>query len=224
MRDNYLFIVRKSIFANNHKIFFFFLTAFEAIITALGVYDVIIEALFGGKFESTFIYELFDSVIPQGVWDFLASPILMYVCAALALIIGTILVIDIKTYQAIFYKDRIVIRYGIIAREERQIPLTPILGVHMEQGFWGRVFDYASFVVEKVGTEDWNLEADAKIGEMNGYQGILFRVADAGAVKECLEEMIIRTRDEIAPVVGIHDGKVEKPLHDRLGKVSPIAN
>ena len=217
MRDNYLFVIKKSIFANNHKIFFFFLTAF----------DFIINALLGDKLESTFIKDVFNSVIPQEVWDFLASPtyaIVMYVCAALALIIGIIIIIDLKTYKTIFYKDRIVIKGGLISRMERQIPLTPILGVHMEQGFWGRVFDYASFVVEKVGTEDWNLEADAKIGEIGGHIGALFRVADAGAVKECLEEMIIRTRDDITSVVGNHDGRVEKPLHDRLGKVSPIAN
>jgi uncharacterized membrane protein YdbT with pleckstrin-like domain len=148
----------------------------------------------------------------------------MWVCAFIALVIGIILVIDLKTYKTIFYKDRIVIKGGLISRLERQIPLTPILGVHMEQGFWGRVFDYASFVVERVGTEDWNLEADAKIGEVNGYEGALFRVAEAAAVKECLEEMIILTKDNITAVVGNHDGKVEKPLNDRLGKIAPYAD
>ena len=217
MRDDYLFVIRKSIFANNHKIFFFFLSAM----------DFIVVALLGDFLTSQFVQEIFGLVIPPEIWNFLASPlytVVMYVCAFISLLIGIIIIIDLKTYKTIFYKDRIVIKGGLISRMERQIPLTPILGVHMEQGFWGRVFDYASFVVEKVGTEDWNLEADAKIGEIGGHIGALFRVADAGAVKECLEEMIIRTRDDITSVVGSHDGRVEKPLHDRLGKVSPIAN
>ena len=218
MRDDYLFVIRKSIFANNHKIFFFFLTAL----------DFIFNALFGDLLESTFINDIFGSVLPPAFWDFLASPayaIVMWVCAFIAILIGVIIIIDLKTYKTIFYKDRIVIKGGLIARLERQVPLTPILGVHMEQGFWGRVFDYASFVVEKVGSDDWNLEADAKIGEVNGYIGALFRVADAAAVKECLEEMIILTRDDITAVVGNHAGKVEKPLSERLGKITPtVAN
>lgn len=217
MRDDYLFVIRKSIFANNQKIFFFFLTAF----------DFIIVALLGDVLTSSFIEEIFGMVIPQAIWNFLASPaysIVMYVCAFISLLIGTIIIIDLKTYKMIFYKDRIVIQGGLIARLERQIPLTPILGVHMEQGFWGRVFDYASFVVERVGTEDWNLEADAKIGEVNGYEGALFRVADAAAVKECLEEMIIITRDDITAVVGNHAGKVEKPLSERMARIVPNAD
>ena len=213
MRDNYLFVIRKSIFANNHKIFFFFLTAF----------DFIINALLGDKLESTFIKDVFSSVIPQEVWDFLASPtyaIVMYVCAVLALIIGIIIIIDLKTYATIFYKDRIVIRYGLISRKEKQMPLTPILDVHMEQGFWGRVFDYANFTVTKVGTD--NLKDNAEIGDMNGFEGMLFRVADAGAVKECLEEMIIRTQDSITAVVGNHEGRSEKPLSVRLGDATAM--
>lgn len=214
MRDDYLFVIRKSIFANNHKIFFFFLTAL----------DFIFNALFGDLLESTFINDIFGSVLPPAFWEFLASPlyaIVMWVCAFISILIGVIIIIDLKTYKTIFYKDRIIIKGGLIARLERQVPLTPILGVHMEQGFWGRVFDYASFVVEKVGSDDWNLEADAKIGEVNGYIGALFRVADAAAVKECLEEMIILTRDDITAVVGNHAGKVEKPLAERLGKITP---
>ena len=213
MRDNYLFVVRKSIFANNHKIFFFFLAAF----------DFIINALLGDKLESTFIKDVFSSVIPQNVWDFLASPtyaVVMYVCAVLSLIIGIIIIIDLKTYVTIFYKDRIVVRYGLISRREKQMPLTPILDVHMEQGFWGRVFDYANFTVTKVGTD--NLKDNAEIGDMNGFEGIFFRVADAGAVKECLEEMIARTQDGITAVVGNHEGRTEKPLPVRLGEATPV--
>lgn len=214
MRDDYLFVIRKSIFANNHKIFFFFLSAM----------DFIVVALLGDFLTSQFVQEIFGLVIPPEIWNFLASPlytIVMYVCAFISLLIGVIIIIDLKTYKTIFYKDRIVVRGGLIARVERQVPLTPILGVHMEQTFWGRVFDYASFVVEKVGTDDWNLDADAKIGEMDAIEGALFRVAEATAVKECLEDMIIRTKDNITAVVGNHDGKVEKPLNDRLGKINP---
>ena len=223
MRDNYLFVVRKSIFANNHKIFFFFLTALECILAATGAFDAIdkvLEPLLGGKIESTFVYDLLDSVMPQAVWDFLANPLLMWCFAVLSLIIGIFIVIDLKTYAVIFYKDRIVIRYGLIDRKEKQMPLTPILDVHMEQGFWGRIFDYANFTVTKVGTD--NLKDKAEIGDMNGFEGMFFRVADAGAVKECLEEMIIRTQDDITAVVGNHEARSEKPLSVRLGDATAM--
>ena len=35
--------------------------------------------------------------------------------------------------------------------------------------------------------------------------------------------MIILTRDEITAVVGTHDGRVQKPLNERLGKIAPVA-
>ena len=222
MRDDYLFVVRKSIFANNHKIFFFFLTAL----------DFIFNALFGDLLSSTFIYDIFSSVLPEGFWGFMASPlyaVVMWVCAFISSLIGVIIIIDLKTHKTIFYNDRIVIKGGLIARWERQVPLTPILGVHMDQGFWGRVFDYASFYVHKVGDAEWDLTADGKIGDQNQHYGALFRVGDAAAVKECLEEMIILTQDDITAVVGNHSNRVGneelKPLHEQLGKIAPtVAN
>ena len=185
MRDDHLFVIQKSVFANSYKIFFFLLTGLDFIV-----------GLWVG--ESEFLFELFGSVLPAGFWAFLESPlftIITLVCAFLSFLMGAILIIYVKTYKIIFYKDRIVTRYGLISRWEKQTPLTPIVGVHMDQGFWGRVFDYATIIVEKVGDEDWDLD--------------MYRISEASAVKECLEEMIVRTRDDIQNVLGNHSSSVD---------------
>ena len=103
MRDDYLFVIRKSIFANNHKIFFFFLTAF----------DFIVNALLGDMLPSWEAGEELIAPVAPEFLDFIASPlfaIIMLVCAFISLLIGVIIIIDLKTYKMIFYKDRIVIR------------------------------------------------------------------------------------------------------------------
>ncbi len=185
MREDHLFVIQKSVFANSHKIFFFLLTGLDFIV-----------GLWVG--ESEFLFELFGTVLPQGFWAFVESPlftIITLACAALSFLMGIILIIYIKTYKIIFYKDRIVTRYGLISRWEKQTPLTPIIGVYMDQGFWGRVFDYATITVEKVGGGEWDLD--------------MYRISEASAVKECLEEMIVRTRDDIQNVLGNHSSDVD---------------
>ena len=172
---------------------------------------------------TTIFYALLgQSLTPKSpVMTILSGPIPMIVCivcSLICLLATAITIIIIKTNKAIFYKDRIVIQGGFIKRWEKQMPLTPIVGVHMQQTVFGRLFDYASFTVDKVGNDEWNLSANGKIGELTTPEGILFRVSEASAVKECLEELVMRTKQEIASVVGNHEAAGEV----RNGKVTKM--
>lgn len=204
MKEEHLFVVEKSIFANSHELFFWIGMALDFI---LGIFvSPIIAAL--GLEEGNVLNALFGSVFPQEFWYFLDGPGATYLnlaCALISAIVAVFIIINIKTYKAYFYKDHIVVKGGFIARWERQMPLTPIVAVHMDQSFFGRIFDYASFTVEKVGHDEGTLLSDGQIGDLNGPDSILFRVSEASAVKECLEEMIVRTKGEISSIVGNHE-------------------
>lgn len=218
MKDDYLFIVEKSIFANSHELFFW--AAMTLLFPLVGFWFLPTVIVGSASTPGTVFYTLFSS--QPDVLAILGSDIVKYVslgCSVISLLVAVIIVINIKTYKAVFYKDRIVIQGGFIARWEKQMPLTPIVGVHMKQTFFGRLFDYASFTVDKVGNDEWNLIADGKVGELNGPESILFRVSEASAIKECLEEMVTRTKAEIASVVGNHETAGEV----RNGKTPKIA-
>ena len=182
MGNRKLFVIEKSVIANSHKIFFFLLA---------GV-DFIVGAIVGAQLSDSFLYDLFGNILPAGFWVFLDSSAfiaLTIVCSLICFIVAAILIVYVKTYRYEFYEDRIIEKYGLIARFEKQTPMTPIIGVYMEQSFWGRIFDYATITLEKIGSTKWsNFE--------------MYRISEASAVKECLVEMISRTKDDITSVLG----------------------
>lgn len=204
MKEEHLFVVEKSIFANSHELFFWVGMTLDFI---LGIFlSPMVAAL--GLEEGNVLNDLFGTVFPREFWYFLDGPGATYLslgCALISAIVAVFIIINIKTYKAYFYKDHVVIKGGLIARWEKQMPLTPIVGVHMDQSIFGRIFDYASFTVEKVGHDEGSLLSDGKVGELNGPNSILFRVSEASAIKECLEEMIVRTKGEISSIVGNHE-------------------
>lgn len=219
MKKDYLFVVEKSIFANSHELFFWVGMTLDFI---LGIFlSPMIAAL--GLEEGNVLNDLFGAVFPREFWYFLDGPGMTYLslaCAVISAIVAVFIVISIKTYKAYFYKDHIVVKGGFIARWEKQMPLTPIVGVHMDQSIFGRIFDYASFTVEKVGHDEGTLLSDGKVGDLNGPDSILFRVSEASAIKECLEEMIVRTKGEISSIVGNHESGLSRG--NRPSSIKPV--
>lgn len=209
IRDDHLFTVEKSIFANSHLLFFW------VAVTLVGICSIWVFPIFAdlvATADGNVLNLLLGSVLTAQDLAFLKSPIITWICigfSAISVIVIIFIIINIKMYKALFYTDRIVIKGGFIARWEKQMPLTPIVGVHMDQSVFGRIFDYASFTVEKIGHDEWSLASDGKVGELNGPESILFRVSEASAVKECLEELIVRTKGEISSIMGNHETKSE---------------
>ncbi len=207
IREDHLFTVEKSIFANSHVLFFWVAWVIVAIATIWAVPLIIDRAL---TKDGNLWNALLGLYVTPELLEFVKSPILAIICGSLALIgviVAVLVVVNIKMYKAFFYTDRIVIKGGFIARWEKQMPLTPIVGVHMDQSFFGRIFDYASFTVEKIGHDEWSLASNGKVGELNGPESILFRVSEASAIKECLEELVIRTKGDISSIMGNHETK-----------------
>ena len=218
IREDHLFTVEKSIFANSHVLFFWVAWVIVAIATIWAVPLIIDRALTD---DGNLWNALLGLYVTPDLLEFAKSPILAIICGSLAfvgVIVAVFVIINIKMYKAFFYTDRIVIKGGFIARWEKQMPLTPIVGVHMDQSFFGRIFDYASFTVEKIGHDEWSLASNGKVGELNGPESILFRVSEASAIKECLEELVIRTKGDISSIMGNHETK----QGDRIASLRPI--
>jgi uncharacterized membrane protein YdbT with pleckstrin-like domain len=210
IREDHLFTVEKSIFANSHLLFFW------VAVTIVGICSIWVFPIFADLVvtaDGNVLNLLLGSLLTAQDVAFFKSPVITWICIGLSVvsvIVIIFIIINIKMYKALFYADHIVIKGGFIARWEKQMPLTPIVGVHMDQTVFGRIFDYASFTVEKIGHDEWSLASNGKVGELNGPESILFRVSEASAVKECLEELIMRTKGEISSIMGNHETKTDK--------------
>ena len=207
IRHDHLFTVEKSIFANSHQLFFWVAWVIVAI-ACIWAAPLFVERSLTD--DGNLLNALFGSFVTPELLEFMKSPVFAVICGVLAflgIVVTVFVIINIKMYKAFFFTDRIIIKGGFIARWEKQMPLTPIVGVHMDQSFFGRIFDYASFTVEKIGHDEWSLDSNGKVGELNGPESILFRVSEASAIKECLEELVIRTKGDISTIMGNHETK-----------------
>ena len=205
IRHDHLFTVEKSSFANSHVLFFW---VAWVVVSIACIWATPLFCERASTNDGNILNAFFGEIIQPETVALVQSPVFAIICGLLAfvgVVVTVFVIINIKMYKALFFTDRIVIKGGFIARWEKQMPLTPIVGVHMDQSIFGRIFDYASFTVEKVGHDEGSLLSDGKVGELNGPNSILFRVSEASAIKECLEEMIVRTKGEISSIIGNHE-------------------
>ena len=83
---------------------------------------------------------------------------LNFVVGFLILLIPTIILTFIyllsKNTKLIFFKNRIVIEKGLLSKSSENYALTKILSVKVRQSIFGRIFNYGSLVINKIGNED----------------------------------------------------------------------
>jgi membrane protein YdbS with pleckstrin-like domain len=61
------------------------------------------------------------------------------------------------SYKVIFYKNYVIIKEGIFNTNEKQSPLTKIVGVSVTQSLNGKIFNYGDIYIDKVGSWDIDL-------------------------------------------------------------------
>ena len=55
------------------------------------------------------------------------------------------------------YDDKIISREGLISTNERRATMTPIIGISVSQGLFGKIFNYGNIVIDKVG-RGWDIK------------------------------------------------------------------
>ena len=78
-------------------------------------------------------------------------------------------IINIKDETISFYNNKVVIRSGILNKNERTTILTPVLSVTVKQTFWGRIFNYGNVYVDVVGKWDLNMRGVKDPFEAKAY-------------------------------------------------------
>lgn len=78
-------------------------------------------------------------------------------------------IINIKDESISFYNNKVVIRSGILNKQERTTILTRVLSVTVKQTFWGRIFNYGTVYVDVVGKWDINMRGVKNPMEAKAY-------------------------------------------------------
>ncbi len=71
-------------------------------------------------------------------------------------IAGCLKIIAAKFNKIIFYDSKVVERKGIINTKEKSSLMTGIVGVSVEQNFFGKIFNYGNVIIDKVG-KGWDI-------------------------------------------------------------------
>ena len=96
-------------------------------------------------------------VIKKSAWSVIRPWHILLSFLIVPLIIMIWQIINIKDETISFYNNKVVLRSGILNKNERTTILTPVLSVTVKQTFWGRLFNYGNIYVDVVGKWDINM-------------------------------------------------------------------
>lgn len=96
-------------------------------------------------------------VMRKSAWSVIRPWHILLSFLIVPLIIMVWKIINIKDETISFYNNKVVIRSGILNKQERSTILTRVLSVTVKQTFWGRIFNYGTIYVDVVGKWDINM-------------------------------------------------------------------
>ena len=91
--------------------------------------------------------------------DFIAGIIIGVILMIAAVIVCALCVFAASRFKLSIYTDKIIQRSGIINIRESNARMTMVIGVSYEQSLWGRLFNYGTVIVDKVGRVRWDINS-----------------------------------------------------------------
>lgn len=85
------------------------------------------------------------------------------------LIVMIVQIIVLKHERIEFYDDKIVVKSGVLSKNERKSIFAGVLSVSVNQSLWGRIFGYGDVIVDAMGKWDINSEGICNPKELERY-------------------------------------------------------
>lgn len=95
---------------------------------------------------------------------------------------------DIKKESIEFYKNKVIIREGIISKTEKNSALTKIMSVSIKQSIWGRICNYGDVFVDVVGKWDVDLKYVSKPKRISDYLNTIIADTDYNQMRQVVSE------------------------------------
>lgn len=124
-------------------------------------------------------------VAKKTAWGGVTPLCVLFFWLVIPLIVMIWRIVRIKNEVTEFYDDYIIVKSGVLAKNERKTVFPSVLSVSIKQTFWGRIFGYGDVSVDVVGKWDINLCG----------------VCDPRALKSYLEDKVASAKDIKSVVV-----------------------
>ena len=124
-------------------------------------------------------------VAKKTAWGGVTPLCVLFFWLVIPLIVMIWRIVRIKNEVTEFYDGYVIVKSGVLAKNERKTVLPSILSVSIRQTFWGRIFGYGDISVDVVGKWDINL----------------YGVCDPKALKSYLEDRVASAKDIKSVVV-----------------------
>lgn len=108
--------------------------------------------------------------------------LLFWLVIPLIVMICRIVVLKHQTME--FYDDYVIVKSGVLSKNERKTVFPSVLSVSVSQSLWGRICGYGDLNVDVVGKWDVNLQG----------------ICNPGALKKILEDKVT-SASNIKPIV-----------------------
>ena len=113
-------------------------------------------------------------VAKKSVTGVLSFWLIVFFWLVIPLIIQIARILSAKYYSIEFYDDKIVIKSGVLSKQEKQSVFAGVYSVSISQSFFGRIFNYGSVTVDCPGK--WDVDTEG--------------IKDPSALKKYLENYI----------------------------------
>ena len=108
-------------------------------------------------------------VATKSAWKAITFWRVVFFWLIIPLIIMIVKIIVLKHERIEFYEDKIIVKSGVLSKNERKSVFLGVLSVSVNQSLWGRMFGYGDVNVDVVGKWDVNLEGVCKPKELEAY-------------------------------------------------------
>ncbi|MBO5373962.1 MAG: PH domain-containing protein [Clostridia bacterium] len=123
-------------------------------------------------------------VVKKSAWSAVTPLCVIFFWLVIPLIVMICRIIVAKHYVFEFYDEHVIVKSGVLSRNERKTVFPTILSVSVSQSFWGRIVGYGNVMVDVVGKWDVRLEQigapylvkqyfEGRIGNASGIQTIV---------------------------------------------------
>lgn len=97
-------------------------------------------------------------VARKSVASVLSVWLILFFWLIIPLIIQIARIVAARCYSVEFYDERVVVRSGVLNKNERQSVFAGVYSVRMSQSLWGRIFRYGNISVDCPGK--WDIDTN----------------------------------------------------------------
>jgi uncharacterized membrane protein YdbT with pleckstrin-like domain len=111
------------------------------------------------------------------LWHLIAAGVLLLPAFGLGLVFLVIAYVRYKSVELALTTKRVIVKHGFVRRQTVEINLNKIESIQVEQGLFGRLFNFGTLIVSGTGTSHAPL---AGIAEPMGFRKAFIEAQDGG--------------------------------------------